>query len=72
MKVELTDVRGKKAVFEMEVPDEVARLLVRRDQTVEYEGVQYGFLSQTKLRTRYGPMLPPARLTADMLVGGEQ
>jgi hypothetical protein len=68
MKVQLTDVRGKKVVFEMQVPDKIARLLVRRDQTVEYEGIQYGFLSSTKERARYGPMLPPAQLSADMLI----
>jgi hypothetical protein len=71
MKVQLTDVRGKKVVFEMEVPAAVSKLLVRRDQTVEYEGIQYGFLSSTKERSRYGPMLPPAQLTADMLIGGD-
>lgn len=71
MKVELTDVRGKKTVYELEVPEHVAKLLVRRDQTVEFQGIQYGFLSTTKLRTRYMPMLPPAQLTEDMLVGQE-
>jgi hypothetical protein len=72
MRVELTDVRGKKAVFVLEVPESVGKLLIRRDQTVAYEGVQYGFLSTSKLRTRYAPMLPPANLTPDMLVGGAE
>jgi hypothetical protein len=69
MKVELTDVRGKKTVYEMEVPDNVAKLLVRRDQTVTFQGIQYGFLSTSKVRTRYMPMLPPAQLDDSMLVG---
>jgi hypothetical protein len=69
MKVVLTDVRGKRAVYEMEVPPEVSKLLVRRDQTVTFQGVQYGFLSTSKERTRYVPMLPPAQLEDEMLVG---
>ena len=74
MKVQLTDVRGKKVVFEFNAPAHIAKLLVRRDQTVEYEGIQYGFLSQAKdnktgeVRTRYVPLLPAAQLTEDMRV----
>jgi hypothetical protein len=70
MKIDLTDPRGKKVVFELEVPSAVARLLVRRDQTVEHRGVRYGFLSTGRERTRYCPILPPAQLTDDMLIGG--
>jgi hypothetical protein len=70
MKIDLTDPRGKKVVFELEVPPAVAKLLVRRDQTVEFQGVRYGFLSIGKERTRYCPILPPAQLTEDMLAGG--
>jgi hypothetical protein len=69
MRVELTDVRGKKTVYELDVPPAVARLLVRRDQMVEFQGVQYGFLSTSELRTRYCPVLPPAHLGDEMLVG---
>lgn len=69
MKVILTDVRGKRAVYEMEVPPQVAKLLVRRDQAVSFQGVQYGFLSSNAERARYCPMLPAAQLTDDMLVG---
>lgn len=67
MKVQLTDVRGKKVVFEFTVSPAVAKLLVRRDQSVEYDGVQYGFMSSNKERNRYCPTLPPAVLIADML-----
>jgi hypothetical protein len=54
-------------------PDEpeVAKLLVRRDQTVEFQGIRYGFLSTGKERTRYCPILPPAQLTEDMLIGAD-
>jgi hypothetical protein len=69
MKVQLTDVRGKKVVYEMEVEPDVAKLLVRRDQTVAFQGVQYGFLSANKERNRYSPMLPPATLEELWLVG---
>ena len=68
MKVQLTDVRGKKVVYEMEVPAEVAKLLVRRDQSVEYDGVVYGFMSSNKERNRYAPTLPPAQLSEGWLV----
>jgi hypothetical protein len=53
MKIDLTEPRGKKVVYELEVPPEVAKLLVRRDQTVEFQGIRYGFLSTGKERTRY-------------------
>jgi hypothetical protein len=69
VKIDLTDVRGKKVVYEMEVPPEVSELLVRRDQTVAFQGVQYGFLSRGKLRARYCPMLPPAQLHEEWLEG---
>jgi hypothetical protein len=68
MKVQLTDVRGKKVVYEFDVPPATANLLVRRDQSVEYDGIQYGFLSATKERARYCPVLPPAQLTEAMLI----
>lgn len=68
MKVQLTDVRGK-TVYEMEVPAEKAKYLVRRDQMVEFNGIRYGFLSTNKERTRYSPVLPPVELTEDMLEG---
>jgi hypothetical protein len=71
MKVQLTDVRGKKVVYEFEVPPEVAKLLVRRDQAVAFQGVQYGFLSSNAERARYCPMLPAAQLTEDMLCGAD-
>jgi hypothetical protein len=67
MKILLTDVRGKKVVFELEVPPEQARYLVRRDQTVEFRGVRYGFMSTGKLSTRYCPILPPVQLTGEMV-----
>ncbi len=67
MKVQLMDVRGKKVVFEFQPPERIVKLLTRRDQTLAYEGVQYGFLSSNAERFRYGPMLPPAELTEDML-----
>jgi hypothetical protein len=71
MKLHLMDPRGKKLVYEMEAPPEVARLLVRRDQSVTFQGVQYGFMSSTKERNRYAPMLPPVQLEEEMLVGSD-
>jgi hypothetical protein len=71
MKVQLTDVRGKKIVYELEVPPETAKLLVRRDQSVQFQGVVYGFLSSNKDRNRYIPVLPPAQLEDTWLVGDD-
>jgi hypothetical protein len=69
MKLLLTDPPGKKVVYEMDVPENLALRLVRRDQTVTFQGVQYGFLSRTTERARYAPILPPVELTEDMLEG---
>jgi hypothetical protein len=56
MKIDLTEPRGKKVVYELEVPPEVAKLLVRRDQTVEFQGIRYGFSAPA----RSGPATAPS------------
>lgn len=69
MKLLLTDPPGKKVVYEFDVPAEVAARLVRRDQTVAFQGVRYGFLSRTTERMRYAPILPPVELEDTWLEG---
>lgn len=69
MKVLLTDPPGRKVVYEFEVPADVAARLVRRDQTVVFQGLRYGFLSRTTERARYAPILPPVELDECWLEG---